>query len=766
MRHAAAMEQDVVWVATGGRTGTAQILDACLSALDVVPAPGETRAEALRHALDGSDRLLVVDNLVPVEDLGRELQHLLELTSDFRLAVTTPEPLGGASEHVVRVPPLPVPPSGEPVSGPCLELLLARVRKAGGHPIDVPAHHEKLRALLVATGGLPLLIEQVAAQVAVAGLASVTPPTSVADAVDAAYARLDEDQRRCFRRLSLLPDPVSADVLAAIGGLGTADAASVAATLTRRNLVELLPDDRFDVLSPIRARARELADAEDEERTRSGLLRWADAVAPAHDNQGAGDAPWLVDVSTMRTAIHVACESEGTRDLGYALANRAFSSLYTAMHAGEAVEILETALASGDGPGSIGAQVARRAGIAASEVRGTYEGMWLIDRADEHASRAESPSLELARNASIRAEMHLDAGDFSRAESEARRAMDLHPTIARQASRTLVDVLVSRGDLAEAVTAATGLIALPSENEERWITLSARTLLARVALEQGRGAEAAAAARAVAAEARELAEDRVGLLAQTLLRQVDPSAAVSTVDRTTLPWAVRLPVLTQDARDLLDAGHAAHAAGLAADVVVLADSSCLGRDAVESRLLLAHALLARGETGQAASTFLTALERAASMPMPLRAADALDGLAVIAADGEDSRTARTLAATAAELRRSRQASAWGLAAAARTAPGRSVPGAWIRAGHLTEQAVHEISGLAVGAGPSESNALAALTRAERQVAERVADGLTSRQIAEELFVSPRTVDTHLAHIYRKLEISGRARLAALVADLR
>ncbi len=52
------------------------------------------------------------------------------------------------------------------------------------------------------------------------------------------------------------------------------------------------------------------------------------------------------------------------------------------------------------------------------------------------------------------------------------------------------------------------------------------------------------------------------------------------------------------------------------------------------------------------------------------------------------------------------------------------------------------------------------------MAERVADGLTSRQIAEELFLSPRTVDAHLSHIYRKLDIGSRAKLAAMVVDLR
>ena len=99
------------------------------------------------------------------------------------------------------------------------------------------------------------------------------------------------------------------------------------------------------------------------------------------------------------------------------MANRIFSSLYTSMRTRDAVEILEGALASGDGPPEIGAQVARRAGIAASEMRGTYEGLWLLDRADEHASAAPRPEEQLAKTASIRAEMHLDAGEMQLAEA-------------------------------------------------------------------------------------------------------------------------------------------------------------------------------------------------------------------------------------------------------------------------------------------------------------------------------------------------------------
>ena len=71
-----------------------------------------------------------------------------------------------------------------------------------------------------------------------------------------------------------------------------------------------------------------------------------------------------------------------------------------------------------------------------------------------------------------------------------------------------------------------------------------------------------------------------------------------------------------------------------------------------------------------------------------------------------------------------------------------------------------------GSGPDAPSPLSTLTAAERQVSDRVADGLTSRQIADELFVSPRTVDAHLTHIYRKLDINSRARLAAMVVGQR
>ena len=57
----------------------------------------------------------------------------------------------------------------------------------------------------------------------------------------------------------------------------------------------------------------------------------------------------------------------------------------------------------------------------------------------------------------------------------------------------------------------------------------------------------------------------------------------------------------------------------------------------------------------------------------------------------------------------------------------------------------------------------ALTTSERRVAELAADGQTNRDIAQGLFVTPKTVEVHLTSVYRKLGISSRRELkAALV----
>ncbi|MFC4502610.1 MULTISPECIES: ATP-binding protein [Streptomyces] len=87
---------------------------------------------------------------------------------------------------------------------------------------------------------------------------------------------------------------------------------------------------------------------------------------------------------------------------------------------------------------------------------------------------------------------------------------------------------------------------------------------------------------------------------------------------------------------------------------------------------------------------------------------------------------------------------------------------------LTEGSRHDGPGRAIafaldtGADTERADpatAVSPLTRRERQVAALVAQGMTNRQIAAALVLSPRTVDSHIDHILAKLAFSRRAQIA-------
>jgi DNA-binding CsgD family transcriptional regulator len=79
---------------------------------------------------------------------------------------------------------------------------------------------------------------------------------------------------------------------------------------------------------------------------------------------------------------------------------------------------------------------------------------------------------------------------------------------------------------------------------------------------------------------------------------------------------------------------------------------------------------------------------------------------------------------------------------------------------LEERARIELT--ATGARPRKAvlTGVESLTPSELRVAQMAAGGMTNREIAQSLFVTAKTVETHLRHAYQKLDVGGRTELSA------
>jgi DNA-binding CsgD family transcriptional regulator len=79
------------------------------------------------------------------------------------------------------------------------------------------------------------------------------------------------------------------------------------------------------------------------------------------------------------------------------------------------------------------------------------------------------------------------------------------------------------------------------------------------------------------------------------------------------------------------------------------------------------------------------------------------------------------------------------------------------------QAELRASGVAVTGAPAEPDALGELTPQQRQIVRLASDGLTDREIGDRLFLSPRTVSSHLYRSYPKLGVASRHQLREVIA---
>ncbi|BDT92491.1 MULTISPECIES: ATP-binding protein [Nocardia] len=184
-----------------------------------------------------------------------------------------------------------------------------------------------------------------------------------------------------------------------------------------------------------------------------------------------------------------------------------------------------------------------------------------------------------------------------------------------------------------------------------------------------------------------------------------------------------------------------------------------------------------GQYGKAVATTCAALEIQTGFNDRVATSLMIELMAwIAAARGEYRRAARLLGAVGSEWRRiGTSITAFGPHmgtphdTCVRTT-GAALPGAVLRAERARGEALDHDQAITYtlarhecAAEPAERDDTV-LTAREQQVAELVAQGLSNRQIAERLVVSPRTVDRHLENILAKLGFSSRAQVAAWTAQ--
>ncbi len=202
-----------------------------------------------------------------------------------------------------------------------------------------------------------------------------------------------------------------------------------------------------------------------------------------------------------------------------------------------------------------------------------------------------------------------------------------------------------------------------------------------------------------------------------------------------------------------------------ADDVVSATTGCYLSISLASR---ARVEIAQGELDAAERDAYDALDLAARLASDLVVPFALDCLAIAASDRGNHLSAARLFGAAEAARQHMglvrfevlQADNDTRIAASRDALGEiDFDAAWAEGSALSIQEAIAYAQRGRGERKRASSGWASLTRAELDVVRLVSEGLGNKDVAARLFVSPRTVQAHLTHIYTKLGLTSRVQLA-------
>jgi predicted ATPase/class 3 adenylate cyclase/DNA-binding CsgD family transcriptional regulator len=285
-----------------------------------------------------------------------------------------------------------------------------------------------------------------------------------------------------------------------------------------------------------------------------------------------------------------------------------------------------------------------------------------------------------------------------------------------------------------------------------------------------------AAARAAADAAVEAAAELGGLKAGVAYSALATAAlaagdAATAQDATEAAWQHLSALPRAAAMQRVIAAQAALAGG---DLVAgrrWADdavSTTTGASLSDALTVRARMAIAQGEPDKAERDAHDALARAAEIGAYLFIPDILECLAALAGEAGSHREAARLFGAAHAIRQRMSAVRFKIydadyeasVAALRDPMGeQDFDSAWAEGAALSTEEAIAYAQRGRGERKRPTSGWASLTPTERDVVRLVTEGLGNKDIATRLFVSPRTVQTHLTHVYTKLGLTSRVQLA-------
>jgi predicted ATPase/DNA-binding CsgD family transcriptional regulator len=343
---------DGAWLVELAPVRDPALVPAVVAALGVREQPGVPAAGVLARVLARRQLLLVLDNCEHVIGAAAQLcAGLLAACDDVRVLATSREPLRVAGEARYRLGPLALPGPDDADAAGCeaVALFVERARQADAHFALTGETTAAVARLVRRLDGMPLAIELAAARVEALGVAELLDriddrfalltegnrvaagrQRSLAATVEWSYQLLEDRERRVFRAVSVFPAGFTLEAAEAVAGAGAGLAVLQLVDCSLLSPPQTGPDGRlrYVMLETLRAYgAGQRAEVGEQEQAEAALARYALGVAEqaaAGLQTGTGEsaaASWLdAEDATMRQVLAGVMEHDAAVALRLAVA--------------------------------------------------------------------------------------------------------------------------------------------------------------------------------------------------------------------------------------------------------------------------------------------------------------------------------------------------------------------------------------------------------------------------------------------------------------